>query len=225
MSDEAVTPRTRKAPAEKPAKKPYFEKAKEAIATLDDPEALKARLAELEGSAPAVAAAEPAPEPSRSRSRSEKARRRARGANDLSHKLKLGVNERNLNLENFEYRWINGGLDDQRFHDKTRVNEQGADWTPLTGDGEVASDTTGSVLRRAVGTNQAGQVEYAYLCRKPKDLYEEDHGILQALNDKRMQAIHKGTGTPGQSVDKADTELGFERNLQIGGEAQKAIKI
>jgi len=140
MSDEAVTARTRKAPAAKPAKKPYFEKAKEAIATLDDPEALRARLAELEGGAPAEAA-EPAPEPSRSRTRSEKAGRRARGANDLSHKLKLGVNERNLDLENFEYRWINGGLDDQRFHDKTRVNEQGADWTPLTGDGEVASDT------------------------------------------------------------------------------------
>lgn len=179
--------------------------------------------AALEAKAPEAPAQDEPPQaaPSRSRSRSEGRSRRARGGNDLSHQLKLGVG---FELDqNFEYRWINGGLDDQRFHDKTRVDQQGADWCPLTSNGEEPSDTTGTVLRRAVGTNQAGQVEYAYLCRKPKDLYQEDHGAIQALNDKRMQAIYEGRGSaPGESAPEG---LGYEQRTDMTGAGRKAIKL
>ena len=159
--------------------------------------------------------------PKRSRSRSEGRKRRARGSNDLSHQMKLGVG---FELdENYKYRWINGGLDDQRLRDKTRADKQGADWTPLTSDGEEASDSTGTVLRRAVGTNQAGGVEYSYLCRKPVELFEEDRAGTQALNDKRMQAIFEGQASaPGES---APDGLGYEQRTEMTGQGRKAIKL
>lgn len=161
--------------------------------------------------------------PVRSRANTERGSRRARGHNDLSHQMKLGVGFK-LDEQNFEYRWINGGLDDQRLRDKTRAEQQGADWSPLTSDGKEPSDSTGTVLRRAVGTNQAGQVEYAYLCRKPKDLYEEDQGVTQALNDKRMQAIHAGKATaPGESA--APDGLGYGQHTEMTGQGRKAIPI
>jgi hypothetical protein len=93
----------------------------------------------------------------------------------------------------------------------------------LTSDGKEVSDSPGTVLRRAVGTNQAGQVEYSYLCRKPKDLYEEDHGAIQALNDKRMQAIYEGRGSaPGESAPEG---LGYEQRTEMTGQGRKAIKL
>lgn len=188
-------------------------------------EALEAENARLKALAEAPAAevtiAGEAPAPARSRENTEKRSRRARGKNDLSHQMKLGVT---FDLDpNYEYRWINGGLDDQRFHDKTRPNQQGADWSPVTSTGEDASDSTGTVLRRAVGTNQANAVEYSYLCRKPRDLYEEDHGAIQALNDKRMQAIYEGRGSaPGESAPEG---LGYEQRTEMTGSGRKAIKL
>ena len=187
-------------------------------------EAQAAEIAALKAAQAAPAAGrDPEPEaPVRSRANTEKATRRRRGSNDLSHMMKLGVG---FKLDpGFEYRWINGGLDDQRLHDKTRTEQQGADWQPLTSDGQEASDSTGTVLRRAVGTNQAGQVEYSYLCRKPKELYDEDHGAIQALNDKRMQAIYAGKATaPGETA--APDGLGYEQRTEMTGEGRKAIKL
>jgi len=182
-------------------------------------EAEIARLRALTEGKPEAPAPEPVP--ARSRTNTEGRSRRQRGSNDLSHMMKLGVG---FKLDpNFEYRWINGGLDDQRLHDKTRTEQQGADWQPLTSDGKEVSDSPGTVLRRAVGTNQAGQVEYSYLCRKPKDLYEEDHGAIQALNDKRMQAIYEGRGSaPGESAPEG---LGYEQRTEMTGQGRKAIKL
>lgn len=191
-------------------------------------EALEAENARLKALAEAPAAEAPkaaeAPAPARSRENTEKRARRARGKNDLSHQMKLGVS---FDLDpNYEYRWINGGLDDQRFHDKTQTDKQGADWSPLTSNGEEPSDSTGTVLRRAVGTNQAGQVEYSYLCRKPKNLYEEDHGAIQALNDKRMQAIFEGRGQAlGEAATPDDDKLGYEQRTEMTGVGRKAIKL
>lgn len=198
-------------------------KVRKAPATL-----MKEKIAELEAQLEAMRAANggqqaaPEPIPSRSRQNTERGTRRARGSNDLSHQLKLGVG---FKLDpNYEYRWINGGLDDQRLHDKTRTEQQGADWVPLTSNGTEHSDSTGTVLRRAVGTNQAGQVEYAYLCRKPKDLYDEDQALVQALNDKRMQAIYAGKASaPGEK--SAPDGLGYGQETVMTGEGRKAIKL
>jgi hypothetical protein len=202
---DAVTPR--KAPATLMKEK------------IDEQAAEIARLKALVEAAPRPAAPEPIP--SRARENTERRERQRRGSNDLSHQMKLGVGFKPD--PNYEYRWINGGLDDQRLHDKTRTDRQGADWQPLTSDGTEASDSTGTVLRRAVGTNQAGQVEYSYLCRKPKDLFEEDHGEIQSLNDKRMQAIFEGRGAaPGE---QAPDGLGYEQRTEMTGEGRKAIKL
>lgn len=207
--EEAV--KTRKAPATLMKEK------------IEAQEAEIARLKALVSDKPAQAAAQIEEVPVRSRANTERGSRRARGHNDLSHQMKLGVGFK-LDEQNFEYRWINGGLDDQRLRDKTRPEQQGADWSPLTSDGREPSDSTGTVLRRAVGTNQAGQVEYAYLCRKPKDLYEEDQGITQALNDKRMQAIYAGKAVaPGESA--APDGLGYGQHTEMTGQGRKAIPI
>lgn len=208
--DEQPAVTARKAPAT------IMKERNEALA------AENARLKALLEAQPApVQSVAPEPIPSRAREVTERRERRRRGSNDLSHQMKLGVG---FKLDpDFEYRWINGGLDDQRLHDKTRTDWQGADWQPLTSDGSEVSDSTGTVLRRAVGTNQAGQVEYSYLCRKPKDLYEEDHGAIQSLNDKRMQAIFEGRGAaPGE---EAPDGLGYDQRTEMTGEGRKAIKL
>lgn len=191
---------------------------------------MKEKIAALEAENAALKASQTAPEPTvqaeappaRSRENTERGARRARGKNDLSHQMKLGVG---FELDpNFEYRWINGGLDDQRLFDKTRTEQQGADWQPLMSNGEP-TDSTGTVLRRAVGTNQAGQVEYSYCCRKPKDLYDEDAGIIQARNDQRMQAIYRGKATAPGEKEAKDDGLGYQQSTELTGQGRKAIKL
>lgn len=215
-TDTSVVART---PApEAPKRKGPATLMKEKIERLEaENAALKAKT-----EAEATEAKADAPVSPRSRSNTEGKRRRSRGKNDLSHQMKLGVG---FDLDpNFEYRWINGGLDDQRLHDKCRPDQQGGDWAPVTSTGEEVSDSTGSVLRRAVGMNQGNQVEYSYCCRKPKDLYEEDAGVLQALNDKRMQAIQKGEASePGQKRD--DDGLGYGQKTELTGQGRKAITL
>ena len=211
QAPEAV--KVRKAPAT------YMKEKIEAQAA--EIERLKALAADTPSTAPVEAVDASDVAPSRSRESIERRRRKARGANDLSHQMKLGVG---FELDdNFSYRWINGGIDDQRLHDKCRTEQPGADWSPLTSDGLEPSDSTGSVLRRAVGGANAAQAEYAYLCRKPKDLYEEDHGIIQRLNDKRMQAIFDGQASaPGESAPEG---IGYEQRVEMTGQGRKAIKL
>lgn len=166
-------------------------------------------------------------EPSRSRRRSERRQRRARGKNDLSHRMKLGVG---FELDpDFKYRWINAKVGDQRLHDLTQKDAEGADWMPVSKTGELVdeeSDSTGTVLRRAVGVNQAGEVEYAYLCAKPRDLYEQDRESIQALNDKRIEAITRGGKMPGMKPeDSTDFKGSYGYEAKLSGQATKAIKI
>lgn len=181
----------------------------------------EAALMELEAEVRTSAPSEDAPR--RSRQARESRLRKARGQNDLSHQLKLGVG---FKLDpDFEYRWINGGLDDQRLHDKTRTEEPGGDWQPVSNTGEEPSDSTGTVLRRAVGTNQAGQVEYAYLCRKPREYYEDDHALLQERNDKRIQAIYRGRD-PNAPENEPDVRgLGYGQETKLTGQGARAIKL
>lgn len=120
--------------------------------------------------------------PKQTRAMKEKARRRQRtGTNDYSHQMKLGVS---FELDpNFTYRWINGGVEDQRMFDMTQRD----DWERVSQDGEP-SDDPGNCVRRAVGSKSGG-AEYAYLCRKPKEWHEEDRKTHQARNDRIMKTI------------------------------------
>lgn len=129
---------------------------------------------------------------SQDRQATEKRARRRRGSVDRLGALKLDVDPDILDLENYEHRWINAGIDGARLHAKTVKD----DWDVLSSDGEVmdtkaASDGEGGVIRRAVGVLD-GRTEYAYLCRKPRDLYEEDHRARQKYDDKLMATIHEG---------------------------------
>lgn len=219
MTDAAQTEavKTRKAPAT--IMKEKIEAQAAELARLQEERDAALALLDEAGSAPAQAEPDA---PARSRSNTEGRKRRARGSNDLSHQMKLGVG---FDLDpNFEYRWINNGLDNQRLYDKTRPDQQGGDWIPLTSDGTEVSDATGTALRRAVGPNGADGVEYATLCCKPKDLYEEDQGLVQAVNDKRMQAIYEGRGAaPGETA--ANDGLGYQQETDLKGAGRKAIKL
>lgn len=140
------------------------------------------------------------------RKATERRRRRKRGTNDTSFALKLGVG---FEMDpNYEYRWINEGIDGQRLSDK-----HGDDWDTVTKEG-AASDGVGGAVRRAVGANAAGPI-YAYLCKKPKDWYENDQAERQKRNDKLMTAIKEGrdpTGS-GKGLSASDNVHGDGASL------------
>lgn len=119
--------------------------------------------------------------------------RRRRENVDKTRDMKLGF--RFKPDPNYEYRWINEGIDNQRFKDLT-VDD---DWEAVSDAGEPVNGA-GSVLRRAVGESKSGP-QYAVLCRKPKDWYEADHRKGQARNDKLMSHIRQGK--PPTDVSKA----------------------
>lgn len=153
----------------------------------------------------------PAPKRARaSRKSTETRERRRRDTNDYSNNLKLDVN---FDLDPaYEYRWINGGVDSQRLHDK-----HGEDWDMVSKDGAV-SDGVGTGLRRAVGRDAAGPI-YTHLCRKPKEWYEQDQAKRQSRNDRLMTAIKEGrdpTGS-GKGLSQGDNKHG--EGLSVTGRA------
>jgi hypothetical protein len=130
--------------------------------------------------------------------------RRRRENVDKTRDLKLGIS---FELDpGFEYRWINGGVDDQRIKRLT-VDD---DWERVTVSGEHTDDP-GSSLRRAVSEGPSGP-KYSYLCRKPKDWYETDHRKGQERNDKLMRHIRQGKPPTdiGRALKTSDNVYGAE---------------
>lgn len=121
-----------------------------------------------------------------------KARRRRRDVDsEEDRNMKLQVPDA-LKDSNYSYRWINdtaGG----RIMDKTQAD----DWDLVTKEElskegyTVNSLDTGDQIKRVVGS-QDGQPLYAYLCRKPKEYYEEDKKAEQAKIDEIEQQILRG---------------------------------
>lgn len=137
--------------------------------------------------------------------------RRRRNSNDKFADMKLGVSFE-FDKE-YEYRWINHGIDGQRLHDKT-VRD---DWEVVNAEGEP-SDGLGSALRRAVGESKSGPI-YSYLCRKPKDWYEADHRKKQERNDRMMDHIRNGLPPvePKRGLTSKDHVYGAE-DIRITGD-------
>lgn len=153
----------------------------------------------VQSDAPLIEAAAPKPRRSRAKRKDDtKTRRRRRGDNDQSMSLKMAVGfEKD---PNYAYRWINEGVDGQRLRDKTVAD----DWDIVSDDGEPSNDA-GSSVRRAVGGTNGAPI-YSYLCRKPKELHEEDTRAKQKRNDDLMNAV-KGGKAPvqrGQGLTEAD---------------------
>lgn len=149
------------------------------------------------------------------RAKSEQSRRRRRDTNDQTLGLKLGVQ---FELDpNYEYRWINEGIDGSRLHAKTVLD----DWDTLSTKGEP-SDSEGAVIRRAVGETKSGAT-YAYLCRKPKDLYDEDMGKRQKHNDKLMNEVKDGPSksADGPGLKAKDNAYVPTEGISVGGVAYK----
>lgn len=118
------------------------------------------------------------------RAQTEQRARRRRGSLDATSDFRLGVR---FKLDpNYEYRWINEGIDGQRLFDKTKQD----DWDMVSHNDEP-TDAPGSALRRAVGQTVSGPV-YAYFCRKPKEWHDADRDELQKRNQKMMDNIRQG---------------------------------
>ncbi|MEM8615313.1 MAG: hypothetical protein AAGF20_00105 [Pseudomonadota bacterium] len=138
----------------------------------------------------------------RPRKEAVKRARRRRGENDQTMGMKLEVTFEKDPA--YEYRWINEGVDGQRLFDKTKRD----DWDVVSKDGEP-SDNVGSAVRRAVGGTNSDPI-YAYLCRKPKDLFDEDYLRKQEHNNKLMSAIREGQAPvpAGKGLTEADNVHG-----------------
>jgi hypothetical protein len=118
------------------------------------------------------------------RAETEGRARRRRENVDKTRDMKLGIR---FDLDpNYEYRWVLDGPDDQRLKRLT-IDD---DWEVVNNDGEP-SDSPGNGVRRAVGERSTG-FKYQYLCRKPKDWYEQDHRKGQERNNRMMNHIRQG---------------------------------
>jgi len=118
-----------------------------------------------------------------------KQERRRRGKMGIERHLRLSVSDAKLKeyggTDKYAFRWINDSLG--RMEAKTRED----DWDKVEGEPP-----------RVVGIGPDGRPMHAYLCRKPKEYYEEDKRAEQDEIKKQEDAVltyHKGTGQDGLS--------------------------
>lgn len=138
----------------------------------------------------AVSAPHKADKPIPKRVAETRKRRRRRDALGDEGRLKLSIAEA-MKDPNYEYRWINDTLGG-RMTVKTKFD----DWDPVTtsdleGYEQNARDVSeGTQIKRVAG--QAGSEPlYSYLCRKPKEFFEEDKqaklGEITDIEDRIRQ--------------------------------------
>jgi hypothetical protein len=115
-----------------------------------------------------------------------RAPRRRRADNLSALGMKLGVDERHLDRKSFSYRWVN--------EDKLELRTESDDWEKAAV--KTASTDMGSAISRIVGRNEDGSPKRAYLCAKPRKLFEEDRATHDARVRETMTAIRGGNATP-----------------------------
>ena len=142
-----------------------------------------------------------------------KAQRRRRVDNGPLSGMKLQVNE-SLKDPNFEYRIINDK--GARILSKTKADDWdivGSDLQPVE---KQAGEGTQAVYM--VGTDEGGQPLRGYLCRKPKEFYEEDKGKQQALVDAKEASIQRSPAQEGgQGLDPKFAYLPHGPNIITRG--------
>lgn len=132
------------------------------------------------------------------------AAQRRRRSDNLGNRMNLALTGVTLDRENYEYRIIN---DD----DKNRLHRQTVedDWDICLKDGsgvtfENATETElGAAHSRVVGTKKDGSPVRAYLCRKPKELFQRDRAEKQRVLDELDAAIRGGMFDPKGELRKA----------------------
>ena len=138
-----------------------------------------------------------------SRAEQTKQRRRRRRDDDFTASGKrMHVDPALKDEKNWSYRWMND--EPGRLHDKT-VHD---DWEYVIDDGKSAEMTArnapdhenqglGTKVSRHVGVNPDGSSKHAYLMRKPRGFYEEDHAKRQRRIDEVDRQIRQGQTPPG----------------------------
>lgn len=120
-------------------------------------------------------------------------RRKKRGG---VHGARLGVSYDLLDFNKYAYRWINDTPGGARLYEKTKND----DWDIVTQDGGVLKDdATDGAVAVTVGTNADGSPLKAFLCRKPKEWYEEDQSAKSAELDEQLAQLRRGMARDGSS--------------------------
>ena len=114
-------------------------------------------------------------------------RRRKRGPLDALH-LKLSVNEKHLDRNNFEYRWINdtGARVQQMFEQDWETVPDPDQQVKPDGDG------AGTNIEKYAGQQEHGGVMKSVLVRKPIDWHKEDQAEKQNRLDEIDASINRG---------------------------------
>jgi hypothetical protein len=114
-------------------------------------------------------------------------RERRRRTDNLGEAKRLAVVGR-LDRDNYEYRWINDL--DARLMQKTRYD----DWDICAQEGGALKPDAphDGAVRTLVGAKKDGQPMFAYLCRKPKELAEEDRRAKNRQLDAIEEQIKRG---------------------------------
>ena len=120
-------------------------------------------------------------------------RRKKRGG---VHGARLGVSYDLLDFDQYAYRWINDTPGGARIYEKTKND----DWDIVTQDGGILrEDAQDGAVSVVVGTNADGSPLKAYLCRKPKQWYEEDQQAKSAELDEQLDQLRRGLSRDGSS--------------------------
>ena len=136
-----------------------------------------------------------------SRNEQIKAERRRRNTDALQGKRRrLGVDESQLDRENYEYRWVND--ENNRIHAMTVQD----DWEVVQDrDGKVKPDAVsdGAKVTTVVGVGERGAPVNAVLLRKPKAYYDADYAALQRKIDETEAGMKAGVA-PSASKDGSE---------------------
>lgn len=135
--------------------------------------------------------------PGRPRKEETRERRKNRSAGGYLHGRRMGVNPDLLDHSRFAYRWINDEMGDRL----VRLTKHD-DWDIMSNSGgEMKEDATdlGDAVSIIVGTHPDGSPKRAYLCRKPREWYEEDQTAKQAELDEQLNQLRRGNARDGAS--------------------------
>lgn len=149
------------------------------------------------------------------RQQAEKQQRRRRKTGGDGFNLKLSVDEGEKD-PNFVYRWINdnvgGRMMEMTVHD---------DWDQVTKE-QMSADPDkdskeGTPIKRIVGEKN-GQPLHAYLCRKPREYFEEDERDKQAEIDAVEQDMRRGAPADPKGIEQSTSYVPGGTNTIRHGE-------
>jgi len=115
----------------------------------------------------------------------EHERRRRKSATQTPGRL--GCDPDLLDHNAYVYRWIN----DQPGRVIAKTKHDDWDMVPQNGEKEDSTEL-GDFVSVVVGTLPDGSPKRAYLCRKPREFYEDDKAAEQARLDDELQQLRRG---------------------------------